>query len=241
MINPSKVYIALKYHVVKGDDDPLTHNDFVTPLQVTIQPPTINYFIHKHLYTYITFIKISQSLFIFKPLSHCAIESYVLNLGECNIYEITKLYPIWAKLHFMLDVTKEAKETFRKFFEGYTPSINEEVSNQTRFKFDTQVANQLIMTDNYFFLLLIQVLENISTSFKPDNTPTTKQAEVAQKILNKEEQYHVFQLDGPLSSFGTLLLNDLEISITITFTDNLNFFCSHVPNVKPKIMIDEIR
>ena len=39
---------------------------------------------------------------------------------------------------------------------------------------------------------------------------------------------------------GCLLLNDLEISISITFTENINFFCSHVQNVKPKIMIDEV-
>ena len=39
---------------------------------------------------------------------------------------------------------------------------------------------------------------------------------------------------------GCLLLNDLEISISITFTENLNFFCSHLPSVKPKIMIDEV-
>ena len=39
---------------------------------------------------------------------------------------------------------------------------------------------------------------------------------------------------------GCLLLNDIEISISITFTENLNFFCSHLPSVKPKIMIDEV-
>lgn len=143
----------------------------------------------------------------------------------------------------MLDVSKESKETFRKFFEGYTPSINEEVSSQRSSNLDTQVANQLIITIYYFiFLLFIQVLEDISSSFTTNgNVPKTKQAEIAKSLLNKQEQYHVFQLDGPLSSFGTLLLNDLEISITINFTDNLNFFCSPVPNVKPKIIITEIR
>lgn len=34
MINPSKIYIALKYHVVKGEDDPLTLQDYVSALQV---------------------------------------------------------------------------------------------------------------------------------------------------------------------------------------------------------------
>ena len=125
------------------------------------------------LYPHVNFTWFSLSFhnftwFHFKPLSHCAIESYTLNLGECDIYEITKLYPIWAKLHFMLDVSKESKETFRKFFEGYIPSINEEVSANIQLsKFyhsDSQLANQMLPLSSHRFLqILAHVLIQTTT------------------------------------------------------------------------------
>ena len=90
-------------------------------------------------------------------------------------------------------------------------------------------------------LFLTKVVNNISTCFNSQtNKATTKQAEVAESILNKKEQHHIFQLDSPLASMGCLLLNDLEISISLTVTENLSFFCSHVQGLKPKILIDEI-
>ena len=36
LVNPAKILIALKYHVVKGDDQALTKEDYVCPLQVIL-------------------------------------------------------------------------------------------------------------------------------------------------------------------------------------------------------------
>ena len=43
MLNPSKCFISLKFHAVKGDDDPLTKADYVSALQVTKNHLTLHY------------------------------------------------------------------------------------------------------------------------------------------------------------------------------------------------------
>lgn len=141
LLNPGKCFISVKYHIVKNENDALEKTDYVSPLQVTFLPPSN--LMHPFLTIFLT-----QVLVLFlQPLSHCLFESFSLNIGECEIYNISKLYPIWAKLHFMLDVSKESKESFRSFFEGYTPSINEEVSN---FQFSRRIAHFLYSFSNRY-------------------------------------------------------------------------------------------
>ena len=68
----------------------------------------------------------------------------------------------------MLDVSKESKETFRKFFEGYIPSINEEVSANIQlsefYHSDSQLANQMLFLSSHRFLqILAHVLIQTTT------------------------------------------------------------------------------
>ena len=85
------------------------------------------------------------------------------------------------------------------------------------------------------------MLENITNSFASDRTPKTVQAKTSQELLNKKEQFFLFQLDSPLTNFSCLLPNDLEISLSLTFSEGLTFFCTHTQNCKPKIILDDIR
>ena len=63
------------------------------------------------------------------PLSHACIESLSVNLGECELQNLKKVYHIWAKLHYLLQVPDAARKSYRSFFEGfYNDAIKEKVS-----------------------------------------------------------------------------------------------------------------
>lgn len=75
-----------------------------------------------------TAIDITDNVTPLTPLSHASITSITLNVAECEIQSVQKVYHIWAKLHYLLQVNSEARKTHKAFFEGFwNESFSEEV------------------------------------------------------------------------------------------------------------------
>lgn len=123
------------------------------------------------------------------PPSHSLIETFSLNVGQCEIFRINQLYYLLAKLYFLNDCSDQARKTFRKFFEGYEPDINSEVQNDISKCFDEL---------------------NGEATAGPANSP---QGRIAESIIDKKELFFIFQLHSPLETFQSLLLNDIDIGM----------------------------
>ena len=78
-------------------------------------------------------IAITDNVTPLTPLSHASITSMTLNVAECEIQNVQKVYHIWAKLHYLLQVKEEARKTYRSFFEGFW---NESMSEEVRLGLD---------------------------------------------------------------------------------------------------------
>ena len=120
------------------------------------------------------------------PISHCAIETYSLNIGECEIFRVNRLYFLMAKLYFLNNCSEQSRNTFRAFFEGYVPDINS------------------------------SPVDDVSTCFETndDGTPSdakNPQGKVAELLLDKKELFFLFQLHSPLESFQSLILNAIDL------------------------------
>ena len=121
------------------------------------------------------------------PLSHCLIETFSLNIGECEIFRVDRLYFLMAKLYYLNSLSPQSRETFRSFFEGYEP----------------ESADTVLHSD-------------ISNCFNTDNngaitTPKDPQGKICMTLTGKKEQFFIFQLHSPLESFQSLILNDIDI------------------------------
>ena len=84
----------------------------------------------------------------------------------------------------------------------------------------------------------MQIVSDFSTHIV-NGKPTTAQSKAANDITNKKELFFIFQPQTALSEMSTLILNDVEISLTFTFTDGVNFF-STPNNPNPKIKIKNV-
>ena len=76
-----------------------------------------------------TAISLSDNVTPLTPLSHSSITSIVVNVAECEIQSVQKVYHIWAKLHYLLQIPEEARKTHKAFFEGFW---NESISEKVR-------------------------------------------------------------------------------------------------------------
>ena len=120
------------------------------------------------------------------PLSHCAIETFSLNIGECEIFRVDRLYALMAKLYFLNNCSPESRKTFRSFFEGFEDEEDTIIENDIEKCFNTTDAGVI-------------------------TTPKNSQGKIASKLTGKKEQFFIFQLNSPLESFQSLILNDLDI------------------------------
>ena len=121
------------------------------------------------------------------PLSHCLIETFSLNIGECEIFRVDRLYFLMAKLYYLNNLSPKSRETFRSFFEGYEPESPDTVLH-------SDISNCFNTDDN----------GNITT-------PKDPQGKICMALTGKKEQFFIFQLHSPLESFQSLLLNDLDL------------------------------
>ena len=85
---------------------------------------------------------------------------------------------------------------------------------------------------------------DISTCYKDvtvgGNTvkkPINSQGRLAQKIIDKKPVNSLIMLVGPLQSLDTLLPNQTELGIELTFCENSRFFVTSNAAVKPKLKI----
>ena len=86
------------------------------------------------------------------------------------------------------------------------------------------------------------MVNDISTCYNKDSTgaPTTAknvQGTIAESLLNKKEHTFFFQLHSPLETFHSLILNDVELGLTVRFSDSAKFFTSTKENIDPKLII----
>lgn len=125
------------------------------------------------------------------PIPHSAIETFAINIGECEIYRINRLYPLLAKLYFLNNLSDKARTSFKSFFEGYEPDINDEVQTDITECFDTLDSGGYKAKD--------------------------PQGKIAESLINKKEHFFVFQLISPFLSFGSLILPDIDVGEPYTF------------------------
>lgn len=119
------------------------------------------------------------------PLSHSLIETFSLNIGECEIFRVDRLYFLMAKLYFLNNVSEQSKKTFRSFFEGYEPENDTILQNDISLCFNTDENGNI-------------------------TTPKTSQGKICDSLTGKKEHFFIFQLNSPLESFQSLLLPDLD-------------------------------
>ena len=110
---------------------------------------------------------------------------FSLNLGECEVFHVNKLYFLLAKLYFINECSDESRKSFRSFFEGYEPDITSTIEHNVSTCFDIQ-----------------------GSTIGEAKTPLGK---IATTILNKKELFFIFQLISPLETFQSLILNDIDI------------------------------
>ena len=110
------------------------------------------------------------------PLSHASITSLSVNVAECEIQSIQKVYHIWAKLHYLLKVTEEARKTFRSFFEGFwNESLAEEVSLLTQPDTNERTNRPLLPTHPYHIYSLVFLVTN-TRLYKPLFNPSVRRS-----------------------------------------------------------------
>lgn len=126
-------------------------------------------------------------------------------------------YSQLARLHYLTQHSKAAKKTFLNFFEYY---------------YDEE-ENEILQTD-------IKNCYNKDTNNNA-TTPKTSQAHIAQLLLAKKKTKYFFPLLTPLASFKSLLVNNLDIGLTVRFNDDYTLFTTSERNIKPTLKIDEIR
>ena len=117
----------------------------------------------------------------------------------------------------MTQHSQQAKSTFLNFFEYYFDEKENEIL-QTNIKncYNTNSSNAI-------------------------TTPKTSQAHISQLLLAKKKTKYFFPILTPLASFKSLLVNNLDIGLTLRLNDDYSLFTTSESNIKPTLKVDEIR
>ena len=141
------------------------------------------------------------------------IESASINLGEASLNK-GRNYGLLTKLAYLTRYTREFRKSFLGHMESWEEDTEEELVTDISTCYKTVTGNGVSV-----------------------KTPINSQGRLAQKIINKKEVNSLIMLVGPLQSLDTLLPNQTELGIELTFCENSKFFVTSNSSVKPKLKI----
>ena len=132
---------------------------------------------------YVWSANLTTILFVFFSL----VAGYNLNIGCCTIQKVERNYSLISRLAYLSKVSDGAKKTFLRDFENYVDEKNELQEDDIRKCYKTD-----------------------PTTTKP-TIPVKSQAKIAQTLLDKKKNKHVFSLFGCLSDLHSLILPGVEV------------------------------
>ena len=126
-------------------------------------------------------------------------QRYSLNLGECELFRCDTFLPILNRLHLIYNTT-ERERTKTGHLRQFASVYDDIHEPQTC---------------------------DIKTCFNLDDdgapvSPKTEQGHIADLLTDGKVTNYFFQLNGPLESFNSLILNNIEVSLTLYFSGKKN-------------------
>ena len=125
---------------------------------------------------------------------HCIMDTVSISIGETQLEDNPRFYPIISKLAYLQSYTEAAQKTFLPVFELNHYDIQEK------------------LTDDISTCLNRQLNNNIAV-FTAKNT----QGKLALALTNKTKHTVLLQLMGPLQSLDNLIPAQVDLGIRIEF------------------------